>query len=415
MSGVRDPARLRPLLGTDAWRWWRERVRTELEAGRPIPATITRKEPTEAEREAANRLFGTPGDLGPVRIRSAELELMLREAAIANDIASCIVALDGPLVDRAAQRTADAAAWNAVYAETAAALAPLCPSLSLQKLLESGLLRRLSVNQPQDARQLVGQTVSVMTRLRAGRSMHLAELSAVATGDAHALDRDHALGLLVLRLTGWSGDGGVLAWKSAWASLGVLVHAVSASTLTLNLQALGDVRLARICESMRGEPLRLTARQIDRKETAFSVRGRTVFVCENPTVIAAAADALGEQCPTIVCVDGRATTPSLLLLRQLERDGATLRYQGDGDWPGIEIAADLRRHVRLQPWRLTAHDLPFVADRPGPPLEGQRIETPWDPPLADALVRRGRALHEETVLDLLLGDLRVAASEKDLE
>jgi uncharacterized protein (TIGR02679 family) len=99
-----------------------------------------------------------------------------------------------------------------------------------------------------------------------------------------------------------------------------------------------------------------------------------------------------------------------LLLRQLERDGATLRYQGDGDWPGVGIASDLRRHVRLQPWRLTARDLPLVADRPGPPLEGQRIETPWDPPLADALVRRGRALHEETVLDLLLGDLRAAAS-----
>lgn len=85
-------------------------------------------------------------------------------------------------------------------------------------------------------------------------------------------------------------------------------------------------------------------------------------------------------------------------------------YQGDGDWPGVAIAADLRRHVRLQPWRLTSHDLSLLTERPGPPLEGQRIETPWDPPLADALARRGSALHEEAVLDLLLGDLRAAAS-----
>src|SRR3989338_8074483 len=55
MSGVQDLPRLRALLGIDAWKWWRDRVRAELEAGRPIPATITHQKPTEAEREAANR------------------------------------------------------------------------------------------------------------------------------------------------------------------------------------------------------------------------------------------------------------------------------------------------------------------------------------------------------------------------
>lgn len=410
MSGVQDLPRLRALLGIDAWRWWRERVRAELEAGRPIPATITQQRPTETEREAANRLLGTPGATGSVRIRSAELEHMLYEAAIAGDIASCVIALDGPLVDRVAQREADAAAWNAVYGEATSSLAPLCPSSSLQEILTSGLLRRFSANQPQDARLMVGQAVSVMTCLRAGRSMHLAELAAVAVGDAHALDRDRALGRFVLRLTGWSGDDGVLAWRAAWSSLSILVDAVSASTLTLNLEALGDSRLAQVCESMRGEPLRLTARQLDRKDTSFSVGDRTVFVCENPTIVAAAASALGALCPPLVCVDGRATTPSLLLLRQLERDGAMMFYQGDGDWPGVAIAADLRRHVRLQPWRLTSRDLALLAERSGPPLEGQRVETPWDPPLAEALERRGIALHEEAVLDLLLSDLRAAAS-----
>ena len=412
MSGIRDLPRLRALLGLDAWKWWRDRVRAELEAGRSIPATITQQKPTEVEREAANRLLGTPGVIGPVRIRSAELELMLRDAAIAEDIVSCVVALDGPIVDRVAQRDAGVAAWNAVYDDAISALTPLCPSINLREILTSGLLRRLSANQPQDAHLLLGQAVSVMTRLQARPSMHLAELAAVAIGDAHALDRDRALGRFVLRLTGWNGDEGVLAWRAAWVSLGIQVDAVSASTLTLNLQALGDARLARVCESMLGEPVRLTARQLDRTETSFSVRDRTVFVCENPTVVAAAASALGVHCPPLVCVDGRATTPSLLLLRQLERDGATMLYQGDGDWPGIAIAADLRHHVPLRSWRLTSQDLPLLGARIGPPLEGLRVETPWDPPLADALTLRGSALHEEAVLDLLLGDMRAAASSR---
>lgn len=410
MSGVQDLPRLRALLGLDAWKWWRDRVRAELEAGRPIPATITNQKPTEAEREAANRLLGTPGVLGPVRIKSAELELMLSDAAIAEGIAACVVALDGPIIDRVAQRDAGVAAWNAVYGEAAALLATLCPSAGLREILTSGLLKRLAANQPQDAHLLVGQAARVMTRLQPRPSMHLAELAAIAIGDAHALDRDRALGRLVLRLSGWAGDDGVLAWRAAWSSLGIQVDAVSASTLTLNLRALGDERLARVCESMAGEPLRLTARQLDRTDIAFSVRGRTVFVCENPTVVAAAASALGALCPPLVCVDGRATTPSLLLLRQLEKDGATLLYQGDGDWPGLSIAADLRRHVALGPWRLTSRDLSLLGARTGPPLEGQRVETPWDPPLADALALRGTALHEEAVLDLLLDDLRAAAT-----
>lgn len=405
MNDVRDPVRLRALLGTEAWRWWRQRVRTEIEAGRPIPATITRQDPTEAEREAANRLLGTPGAAGPIRLRSADIELILREAGIADQIRPSIASLDGPLIDRAAQREADETAWNAIHNEAAASLAALCPSADLQSVVQSGTLKRLSANQPEGARLLLTQAVSVMTRLRDRQPLHLAELAAIASGDAHALDRDTALGRLVLRLLGHGKEDGVLAWRSAWQALGVLVDTVSASTLVLNLPVTADTKLARVCASMRGEPLRFTARQLEREQTAFSVQDAVVFVCENPTVVAAAANALGDRCPPLVCVDGRATTPSLLLLRQLARDGATLRYQGDADWPGIAIAADLRRHVDLQPWRLTSEDLPHMADRPGPPLEGQRIETPWDSALADALAHRGRALHEETLLDLLLSDL----------
>lgn len=408
MNGVLDPARLRALLGSEEWRWWRERVRSEIEGGRPIPATVTRQEPSPAEREAANRLLGTPGANGPVRIKSAEIENILREAGIADDLKACIALLDGPLVNRAAQREASEAAWKAVNGHATALLTSLCAPESVQSLIQSGVLKRLSANAPGDARLLVERAAVVLSRLRAGQKVHLAELAAAAVGDAHALDRESALGRLVLRLSGNTTEDGVLAWRAAWLSLGVQVDAVSASTLVLNLPAVGESRFARVCSSMRGEPLRFTARQLEREQPAFSARDVVVFACENPTVVAAAANALGERCPPLVCVDGRATTPSLLLLRQLRQDGAVIRYQGDADWPGIEIASDLRRHVDLQPWRLTSEELPRLIERPGPPLAGSLVTTPWDPKLADALARRGRALHEETVLDLLLTDLGIA-------
>jgi uncharacterized protein (TIGR02679 family) len=406
MSAVHDLVRLRALLGSDAWRWWRERARAELEAGRLIPAVISQTEPSENEREAANRLLATPGATGPVRVRSTDLELLLRDAGIADDLISCLVSLDGPIVNRAAQREADSAIWQSIFDEGETSLISLCALPHIRELLASGLLRRLSANQPNDARLLIRQAVSVLARVRAKRPMYLAELSALAIGDAHALDRDRALGRFVLRLSGWNGDEGVLAWRTAWSSLKVLVDGVSASTLALNLRVLGKGRLARVCDSMQGEPMRFTTRQLECEEISFPMQNRTVFVCENPTVVAAAATELGARCPPIVCVDGWATTPSLLLLRRLEQDGACLRYQGDGDWPGLAIAADLRRHVRLISWRLTSEDLALVADRPGPLLEGERVETPWEPALADALAQRGQALHEEAMLDFLLDDLR---------
>ena len=382
------------------------RLRENLEARRPLPRVVVQGKPTASQREAANRLLATPGAIGPVRIRTQVIADVLREAGIADGIEPCLTALDGPMVDRISLRENDAAIWNAIAVEAETTLSLGRSATIVREIIASGLLRRLAANQPEDARELIRQARNVLNRLHGDQPVYLAEMSALSTGDAHALDRDRALGRLVLRLTGWNGEEGVLAWRSAWVSIGVLTDAVSASTLTLNLSVGGQGRLARLFACVRGEPVRLTARQLDKDETPFDVRGRTVFVCENPTVVAAAAHALGDQCPPLVCVDGRPTTPSLLLLRRLERDGAQLRYQGDADWPGLAIAADLRQHVRLEPWRLTAQGLALCGDRPGPPLEGNPVETPWDPSLAGALAQRQRALHEEMVLDLLLSDLR---------
>lgn len=411
MSGVRDLHRLRALLGGEAWRWWRERARKELEARRPLPATISLSAPAPAQREAANRLFGTPEAAGPIRVRTAEIESLLREAGIADDLPCALIALDGPVSDRIAEEESSTLEWVRVHLALRGTLARFAVPEALETLATTGQLRRFSAHQPADAHMLIRQAATVLEHLdRVTRPVHLAVLSARAIGDAHALDRDRVLGRLVLRLRGLTQDDGVLAWRAAWNRLGVLVDAVSASTLTLNLSAGLETRLGRMLHAMDGEPVRLTARQLELEAVRFDVRGRTIFICENPTVIAAAAGALCKRCPPMMCVDGRATSPSLMLLSFLERDGALLRYQGDADWPGLAIQADLRRHVRLNAWRLTASDLGQFHNRPGIPLDGDAVATPWEPGLAPALADRGAALHEETILDVLLADLATAAT-----
>lgn len=407
---VLDVGRLKALLGSDAWRWWRDRVRRELEARRPIPASISLANPSAAQREAANRLLATPGATGPIRLRTDQLALILREAGIADDLVSALIALDGELVDRVAARESETAEWKQVRETLDEAVGRFSLAADREAVLKSGLLRRLSANQAKDATGLVTRARRVFVQLGEARGpVQLAVLAAVALGDAHALDRDRVVGRLVLRLKGLSADEGVLSWRAAWAKLGVLADAVSASTLTLNLLADPKTRLGRVTETMRGEPVRLTARQLELEPISFKVGGMPVFVCENPTVLAAAASHLGEACPPMVCIDGRPTTPSLLLLSLLERDGARIRYQGDADWPGLAIQADLRRIVKIDSWKLTARDLASFRDRPGCPLDGTAVPTPWDPELASVLQERGSALHEEAILDVLLDGLTAAA------
>jgi hypothetical protein len=63
----------------------------------------------------------------------------------------------------------------------------------------------------------------------------------------------------------------------------------------LNLPLAGESVAVRLCASAPGEPMWLTLRAL---ATPWQVTGTpTVFVCENPTVIEAAADTHGRLAP----------------------------------------------------------------------------------------------------------------------
>ncbi|WP_255431382.1 DUF2399 domain-containing protein [Amycolatopsis sp. WAC 01416] len=56
-----------------------------------------------------------------------------------------------------------------------------------------------------------------------------------------------------------------------------------------------------------------------------------VSVCENPIVLASAADELGPGCPPLVCVNGQPSAAVWRLLDLLAAKGAGFRYHGDFD------------------------------------------------------------------------------------
>ncbi|MEU3454737.1 DUF2399 domain-containing protein [Micromonospora sp. NPDC006766] len=153
-----------------------------------------------------------------------------------------------------------------------------------------------------------------------------------------------------------------------------------------------------------GVPVRVTLHQLRLAPLALACEA--VFVCENPAVLRAATAALGAQAPPLICAEG---VPSVAVHTLLPAaGGAAIRWRNDLDWTGVRLtAAALARYPTAVPWRMSTTEYETAAVS-GPALVGAPAPTPWDPALADAMRRAGRAVMEERLIDLLLDDLREA-------
>jgi len=145
-----------------------------------------------------------------------------------------------------------------------------------------------------------------------------------------------------------------------------------------------------------------------RSPPRWNVLGRTVRLCENPNLVAIAADRLGRRCAPLVCTDGMPGAAQRCLLSQLAGAGAELRYHGDFDWPGLHIGNLVMREYGARPWRFGSPDY-FAAiesaPRGGQSLDERPVEATWDTALTAAMQRHRIAIAEEAVAATLLQDL----------
>lgn len=182
--------------------------------------------------------------------------------------------------------------------------------------------------------------------------------------------------------------------------------AVTSSVLVLNLPARPENATGRALAEFVAEPVWLTLRQLLRAPPAFDAQGRNVFVCENPAVLAAAAEELGGDAPPLVCTSGQRNSAVSTLLRLLVAAGARLHYHGDFDRDGLVIGNGIISRFAARPWRFGAADYLRAAPGSSLPLAGPLVEALWDAALGPAMMVTGLAVHEEQVLAELLADLR---------
>ncbi|MFI1972862.1 TIGR02679 family protein [Streptomyces cinnamoneus] len=402
-----DHDRLTRLLGDPDCAWLVDRARSRMERGEPLAGPVTLAAPTAGERAAAERLLGrAPGSGRSLSVRLDTVDAVLRRSGVSPEgLGAAVVALTGPVVLLSDVLKQEANAWQGACAPLTT-LGTERPELAgwSEQTIRNGLVRRLA-RTPDAAHTLLTATTTALRQLPAEPPVSLPAFAARTLGDAHALDDGTPLATLVLSgiraLTGFP-DGTGAEWRrEAWASAGLLKDALSSTVLTLGLRGTPALDWA----ADAGEPAVLTLRQLTR--TPPLTAPLVVYVCENPTVLATAADTHGPACPPLVCLQGQPSAAALTLLRHLHTRGSQLRYHGDFDWGGIRIATALLQRVPWRPWRYTAAEYRTAATAAplAPPLTGKPVDAPWDPELRPALTGLGVRVEEETVLDDLLADL----------
>lgn len=407
-----DLVRLKKTLGAEQCSKLLGLLRQRLESGEALDGFATLTDATQVERAFIAALLGGAVSRGKTfRVNLHKLEVCLREGELCGSLKQAVEALCGPVVNRRAERQAQQQGWDSLFLSTRHQIAGK-PELLLwlEEVRTLGLLRRLAGNDLRAAECLMQAAVAVLLRLPVA-DVPLPRFAVDVLGDTHGLDPGRALTGLVLRAA--ARTAGLSRWDDAenrrevWAAVGVIADELSAPVLVLNLPALpsgvAGKQLRLLAET--GEPTHLTVRQLLRDPPQFeSGRGGTVFVCENPTVVVAAADELGASCKPLVCIQGQLKTSGRLLLQRLSEVGWELAYHGDFDWAGIQIANRLIERLHARPWRMSATDYRSVAPS-SESLSGFEVAPRWDPELAREMKAVGFGVMEEQVLGQLCQDL----------
>jgi uncharacterized protein (TIGR02679 family) len=412
METAPDAARLRAFFEQPGLGWILDRLVDRMSRGRPLSGAIVNSKSTAEERRALDDLLGRPSTRGNrLTLDLAELEQTLQSAGIADRLEDAVVGSRGPVPNQREQFERHRSEWSQLF-EAIRARTDGNPALVgwVNALARDGTLKRLSHGDSGIATIFMESALRVVMR-DAREEILLANLAAECAGDSHALDRGQPIATLCLRafasLYGVDGQGGPEPRRKAWMAAGVIIDDLSAPVLVFNLRAAADSALEQVLQLNRQqvEPAFLTYRQLQlgRFSAPLEPAMRVVFICENPSIVSAAAREIGSTCRPIICTNGQPASAAKLLLSQLRQAGAELYCHADFDWAGLRIIDQLLREFAAIPWRMGVEA--YASVEGAFPIDPQPLNTNWAPDLAATLRARGTAVFEEQVVRSLLNDL----------
>ena len=352
-------------------------ARQRREAGHGMACRPLRVALADAERDQVGKLLGTTWVLSGRQVSARILANAIE--SLGTDLDALLTETGGPLRDRPAERAAARRDADGERALAATALA----AVGVPAGTVTGWLARRGLPRAGNGQllELAERCALVWRKLPGpgGSTVLLTVLAADALGNPHALDKGSAVAAGVLRLLGADVPATAQAWRAAWEEAGVVCDPVSSRVLVLNLVLHGHAAACRLTAAAGAEPLWLTWRSLS---GPFGCDAPDVHVCENPSVLIAAADQLGADALPLVCTNGRPSAAVRRLLATLADGGATIHARADDDPAGRDIIAALRTAIpSLCLWRYP----PTPAARPR---------------------------YEEQELPLLLQDLRACSASR---
>lgn len=342
-----------------------------------------------------------------VTVSVAKLEEVLADTG--DDLREVVTRLVGPLDDRASRRAAAAAERTELWEWLAHH-----PVVARQPALLDwvGAVRRAGLvgGSVAATRSLLDDVLRVLGELPAAGEP-LSVLADRTLRDTHALDDGTRRATMVVRALATIYElplpTDATQRRQLWERAGVADDELSSVVLVAGMRPPGSglvSSILRLCADA-GQVAALTLGQL-RATTWPAGLPETVWVFENPSVVALALARFGTRCPPVVCTSGWPNSAGILLLRGLSAAGCTLRYHGDFDGEGIRIAANVAARTGATPWRMSTADYldALSADATGTPV-GRVTDAPWDAALADQLRAHDVTVSEERVADLLLEKL----------
>lgn len=416
------------------------RLRKKVQRGEPLTGRLRLSKLTCEQGKRISELTGGIGRNGSISVDLGLFDQIVANTGRFDSLESLVQLVCGePLSNLRAARDEDTACWQQVWVHAEQLVEAwhhahsqssdsetdrtINQSRSLTKdsfndaiasMRKSGWLRRLTGRDPMTATLLFDQSFALMKVLPAW-PVPLAVLAAKYCGSAHALDENTRLGRIMLKLLAKQSahdapERNAAKRRQIWESVGVVTDELSSTVLVLNLPAVGDSLTDRLLQEHQrcGLPARLTFRHLRLYPPtlcpASDGDNSTIYVCENPSIIAEAANRLGADCPPMVCVEGYPSLACWMLLEQLCSRGFQLAYHGDFDWGGIRIANKLYATFGFVPWRFTS-DSHRIRSQHHRKLRPPESEAQWDRLLSDTMRRAGVSVEEESAIDELLSDL----------
>jgi uncharacterized protein (TIGR02679 family) len=259
-----------------------------------------------------------------------------------------------------------------------------------------------------DAEQLLRTAVAVLAALPAtGARLDRRRLASDHAHDPHALDDGTPLAGLTLALTTAAGvtSPGQRA-RTAWESLGVDWDDLTGGLITVGIHPAAWTLPPHVAVT-------IPPRELAVCDWPTPTTARTVFVTENPSVAAAAADLVAAEgvAVRIVCTSGTPSAGEVAALARLADAGWSVRVRADFDPAGLTHVTTLLANVAgATPWRMGAAD--YEASLPAETsariaLDRQKLpDSPWEPELSRTMRAHAAAAYEEALLPVLLSDLR---------